>query len=128
MSTHPNPVIGEDLAAVAARLGPMLDALQGKAVLITGGAGFLLSYVVDLIAHLNDTRFAAKARVTVLDNMTTGLPARLAHLGGRDDVRLVKHDVLDPYADDTRFFSYRRATHRGEADYGRQIALIGLAD
>jgi polyphenol oxidase len=33
---------------------------------------------------------------------------------------------LDTYADDTRFFSYRRATHRGEPDYGRQISLIGL--
>ena len=28
---------------------------------------------------------------------------------------------------DDRFFSYRRATHRGEPDYGRQISLIGLA-
>ena len=34
---------------------------------------------------------------------------------------------LDTYADERRFFSYRRATHRGEADYGRQFALIGLA-
>ena len=33
---------------------------------------------------------------------------------------------LDTYADADRFFSYRRATHRGEADYGRQIALIGV--
>jgi len=33
---------------------------------------------------------------------------------------------LDTYADEARFFSFRRATHRGEADYGRQIALIGL--
>lgn len=33
----------------------------------------------------------------------------------------------DTYADEERFYSYRRATHRGEADYGRQIALIGLA-
>jgi polyphenol oxidase len=33
---------------------------------------------------------------------------------------------LDTYADDTRFFSYRRATHRVEPDYGRQISLIGL--
>lgn len=31
---------------------------------------------------------------------------------------------LDTYADDERFFSFRRATHRGEADYGRQISLI----
>ncbi|MEO5640515.1 MAG: peptidoglycan editing factor PgeF [Sphingomicrobium sp.] len=34
---------------------------------------------------------------------------------------------LDTYADSDRFFSYRRATHQGEADYGRQFSLIGLA-
>jgi hypothetical protein len=34
---------------------------------------------------------------------------------------------LDTYADETRFFSFRRATHRGEPDYGRQISLIGLS-
>ncbi|MEQ8747857.1 peptidoglycan editing factor PgeF [Pyruvatibacter sp.] len=31
------------------------------------------------------------------------------------------------YADDTRFFSYRRTTHKGEKDYGRQISAIRLA-
>lgn len=30
------------------------------------------------------------------------------------------------YAEEDRFYSYRRATHRGEADYGRQIAAIRL--
>ncbi|MEO7240937.1 MAG: peptidoglycan editing factor PgeF, partial [Sphingomicrobium sp.] len=35
---------------------------------------------------------------------------------------------LDTYADPDRFFSYRRATHRGEADYGRQLSLIALSD
>jgi YfiH family protein len=33
---------------------------------------------------------------------------------------------LDTYASPGRFFSYRRATHRGEPTYGRQISLIGL--
>jgi YfiH family protein len=33
---------------------------------------------------------------------------------------------LDTYADPDRFYSFRRATHRGEADYGRQVSLIGL--
>ena len=33
---------------------------------------------------------------------------------------------LDTYPDPARFYSYRRATHLGEPDYGRQIALIGL--
>ena len=32
----------------------------------------------------------------------------------------------DTYPDPARFYSFRRATHLGEPDYGRQIALIGL--
>lgn len=34
---------------------------------------------------------------------------------------------LDTYADPSRFYSYRRSTHRGEPSYGRQISLIGLS-
>ena len=34
---------------------------------------------------------------------------------------------LDTYADPDRFFSFRRATHRGEADYGRQLSAIAIA-
>lgn len=32
----------------------------------------------------------------------------------------------DTYAQEERFYSFRRATHRSEAGYGRQISLIGL--
>lgn len=32
------------------------------------------------------------------------------------------------YTEETEFFSFRRATHRGEADYGRAVAAIALAD
>ena len=33
---------------------------------------------------------------------------------------------LDTYAEPERFFSYRRATHRREADYGRQLSMIAV--
>lgn len=36
--------------------------------------------------------------------------------------------AMDTYADEARFFSYRRTTHRGEEDYGRQISAIMLRD
>jgi len=49
--------------------------------------------------------------------------ARLAAAG----VGRVEALGLDTYANEDRFFSYRRATHRGEPDYGREIALIGLS-
>ena len=35
---------------------------------------------------------------------------------------------LDTYADADRFYSYRRATHRGESDYGRQLSAIAVND
>jgi YfiH family protein len=51
------------------------------------------------------------------------IAARLAAAG----VRQVAALGLDTYAEPDRFFSFRRATHKGEPDYGRQISLIGLA-
>jgi YfiH family protein len=48
--------------------------------------------------------------------------ARLAAAG----IGSVEALGLDTYADAERFFSYRRATHRGEADYGRQLSAIAL--
>ena len=33
---------------------------------------------------------------------------------------------LDTYADDKRFYSYRRSVHRKEADYGRLVAAVTL--
>lgn len=47
---------------------------------------------------------------------------RLARAGVRDIEALGE----DTYAQPERFFSYRRATHAGEPDYGRQISLIAL--
>ncbi|MBT9372498.1 peptidoglycan editing factor PgeF [Rhizobium sp. CSW-27] len=35
---------------------------------------------------------------------------------------------LDTYPDTTRFFSYRRTTHAGEPDYGRQISAIAILE
>jgi YfiH family protein len=32
----------------------------------------------------------------------------------------------DTYSQEHRFYSFRRATHRGEPDYGRQVSLIAL--
>jgi polyphenol oxidase len=49
--------------------------------------------------------------------------ARLAAAG----ITRVEAMGLDTYANSDRFFSYRRTTHRGEPDYGRQISLIGIS-
>lgn len=48
--------------------------------------------------------------------------ARLAAFG----VGTIDCPGLDTYGDEERFYSYRRATHRGEADYGRHMGAIAL--
>ena len=48
--------------------------------------------------------------------------ARLESAG----VGAVERLALDTYPDQARFYSFRRATHLREPNYGRQIALIGL--
>ncbi|RMF11254.1 MAG: peptidoglycan editing factor PgeF [Alphaproteobacteria bacterium] len=47
---------------------------------------------------------------------------RIAQAG----VRMIDPLGRDTYSDEALFFSYRRATHRRETDYGRQIATIVL--
>lgn len=54
------------------------------------------------------------------------LEAYVAHRLAAAGLRTVETLGEDTYAQPQRFFSYRRATHRGEPDYGRQISLIAL--
>jgi hypothetical protein len=58
----------------------------------------------------------------------------LFDLPGYITARLVRADIgevedlgLCTYADPDRFFSFRRSTHRAEADYGRHVNAIALA-
>ncbi|MBC7987179.1 MAG: peptidoglycan editing factor PgeF [Sphingomonadaceae bacterium] len=54
------------------------------------------------------------------------LEAYLAAWLADEGVATVEPLSLDTYANEDRYFSYRRATHRGEGDYGRQISIIAL--
>ncbi|MCF4164860.1 peptidoglycan editing factor PgeF [Zavarzinia compransoris] len=54
------------------------------------------------------------------------LPAYVADRLARAGIGTVDVLGLDTAADEGQFFSYRRATHRGEADYGREVAAIML--
>ena len=54
------------------------------------------------------------------------LPAYVAARLQAAGIAAVELIGLDTYAEPERFYSFRRATHSGEPDYGRQISLIGL--
>ena len=54
------------------------------------------------------------------------LPAYLADRLRAEGVGTVVNLSLCTFSDEARFFSYRRATHRNEKDYGRLISAIAL--
>jgi len=58
-------------------------------VLVTGGAGFIGS-------HLCERLLADGCDVICLDNMFTGAKANIAHLLGKSNFELVRHDVTEP--------------------------------
>lgn len=60
--------------------------LSGKCILVTGGAGFIGSHLVDLLA--------AENTVTVLDDFSTGAMTNLAAVDRQ--VRIITGDVRDP--------------------------------
>lgn len=60
------------------------------------------------------------------DHFQFDLEAYVAHRLATAGIARIEALGLDTYADDARFYSYRRATHRGEPNYGRQIAIIGV--
>ncbi len=56
------------------------------------------------------------------------LEAYVVHRLAAAGLRRIEALGADTYADPARFFSYRRATHEGAPDYGRQISVIALTD
>ena len=106
---------GADRARIAAAVGPCI-ARRSYEVDDT----FLARFAE---ADAENDRFFSPSRP---GRHRFDLEAYVAHRLAAAGVTRIEALGLDTYADEGRFYSYRRATHRGEPDYGRQIALIGL--
>ena len=116
-------------AAVEAMIG--LGATRLNIVAVTGPSIGPDSYEVGAEFHAefiaadpdNDDFFIAASRAGhYLFDLACYVSDRLDELDiGR--VELLPHDT---YADEQRFFSYRRSCHNGEYDYGRLLSLVAL--
>ncbi len=110
-----------------------MRALGARPEAITAAIGPCIaqaSYEVDrtfrerfLAADSGDARHFAAGRP---DHWQFDLEGYVAARLGAAGVGRIERLGLDTYAAPRRFYSFRRATHRGEPSYGRQISLIAL--
>jgi YfiH family protein len=110
--------LGAERSRILAALGPMIRQPNYEV-----GTDLVTQFVT---ADADNVRFfapAARANHAMFD-LAGYIHARLQNAGilEPEDLRLCT------YADAERFFSFRRATHRGEADYGRHVNAIALVD
>ncbi|HXZ03122.1 MAG TPA: NAD-dependent epimerase/dehydratase family protein [Stellaceae bacterium] len=75
-----------------------------KRALVTGGAGFIGSHLVDRLVERDRA-------VTVLDDFSTGRTKNLAEAQRRGDVRIIEGSVLDPKALDAAMTDIDRVFH-----------------
>lgn len=100
-------LIGEDLETICKDLSEEMSRMEGKRLLITGGAGFLGYYLVQAPIYWNRTRSPAKPiHVTVYDNYIRGVPEWLSELEGDPNLTLVTHDMCEPLPENMGDFAY----------------------
>jgi len=93
MSSDPRRLVQEDCAeAVAGGALELLEPLRGAGILVTGGTGFMGTWLTETVAHLND-HHGFGARVWLLCTRAESFSAQAAHLVGRRDVVVVERDV-----------------------------------
>lgn len=93
-------IVEQDLVYMCQRLEQELGTIGGQKVLITGGAGFLGYYLVQVIDYWNrEFRPSGLIDLTVFDNYIRGMPEWLLKLKDESRLNLIAHDITRPLPD-----------------------------
>ncbi len=79
----------EDVKEIESRLKKEGISFEEKTILVTGGAGFLGSWICDVLIEQN-------AYCVCLDNLSSGRFENILHLMDRDNFRFINHDISYP--------------------------------
>jgi len=92
MTTRCRELIQEDCRLVTTGQPGSLEALRHRTLLITGGTGFVGTWIAELITFLNDTQNLG-VRLLLLSSHANDFAAKAPELAARTDIQLIKRDV-----------------------------------
>ena len=81
--------MNKEIEEIIRNLGEISKRIEGTNVLVTGGAGFLGSWICGVLVEQG-------AKVICLDNLVSGLRSNISHLMDRDNFKFVQHDITKP--------------------------------
>jgi YfiH family protein len=110
--------LGADRARIVAAIGPLIRQPNYEV-----GDEMRAAFVAGASEH---ERFFVPGRRAA--HWQFDLPGFIALQLGRAGLSQIEDLGACTYADAQTFYSYRRATHRSEPDYGRHISAIAFAD
>ena len=112
-------IINEDLDAIRRSLDP--TAFQGKGVFVSGGSGFLGSWICDTLVGLD-------SRIICLDNLSTGVFENIDHLKTLKSFKFEKADVCT-YSKNTKVdMVFHLASRPAPEDYQKHPVETALAN
>lgn len=91
---------GDCLLAASAR-GDMREQLKNQHIAVTGGTGFLGSWIAETIATMND-EYDLGISLSLYARHVTDWSKKYPHLASRSDIRMVSQDVRSPFSFDAR--------------------------
>lgn len=89
-------IVKEDVHRIAQALRKDARKFEGKTLLISGGAGFIGSYILATIHELNKKYFSKPCRVISIDNFITGRKRRIVEEIKSDSFKFIEADVTKP--------------------------------
>ena len=102
-----DPIVGRGIESI---LSNVENVFGGRRVLVTGGAGFIGSWLCDIL-------LACNAHVTCVDNLSSGRLENVGHLIGREGFKLVNADVNKWSSDEVFDFIVHCASTPSPEDY-----------
>ena len=101
-----NTILAQDADWLQRTYPDLWDELAGKDILLTGAAGFLGAYFLDIFAYFNAANPKKQIRVFATDNFLSADPKRLEAFAGLPGITLATHNVLEPLPADAPRFDY----------------------